>query len=552
VTASPVQHSHLQRYVLRLLFCTQVVGGIGTTIGITVGALLAERLGGVGVSGIGQSCVVVGAALLAVPISRLMSARGRRPGLVLAYLLGATGAVLVVTAARLDQLPLFFLGMLLFGGGSAASLQARYTAVDLAPARHRGRQLSVIVWATTLGAVAAPNLVTVVDRVARQAGLPELTGPFALSAVAFAAIGTVLWLLLRPDPLLVARASPVDGPTPTPADTAPSGRPADPGSGAVPVQPEGSTVGPAPTGRIGAPGPLGWTGAPDPAGWPGSPDPVGSAAGSVPVGAVVGSAGSAVAPVGLAVAPGQPDAAGAGAGVGAGAGAGVGVVAGVGFGAGAAAGPGAGTADGPEVGAGRAPVRLRDSIAFLAGSPAARLGVAAIAIGHLVMVSVMSMTPVHMRGMVHGDLLRVVGIVLSVHIVGMYAFSPVVGWLADRVGRRAVILGGLILLLAACAVAGTAGHSTVRLTVGLALLGLGWSGTMVGGSTLVTDATPVPRRPAVQGLTDLCTGLAGALGGALSGLVVQLSGYPTLTLLAAVATVPLLGLALRRQVAAPG
>jgi MFS family permease len=191
-------------------------------------------------------------------------------------------------------------------------------------------------------------------------------------------------------------------------------------------------------------------------------------------------------------------------------------------------------------------------LAFVAASPTARLGVGAIAVGHLVMVSVMSMTPVHMRTMVHGDLLTIVGIVLSVHIVGMYAFAPLVGYLADKAGRRPVILGGLGLLLAACAVAGTAGHSTVRLTAGLALLGLGWSGTMVGGSTLVTDATPVPRRPAVQGLTDLCMGLAGALGGALSGLVVQLSGYPMLTLLAAVATVPLLGLALRRPVVVAG
>ncbi len=187
----------------------------------------------------------------------------------------------------------------------------------------------------------------------------------------------------------------------------------------------------------------------------------------------------------------------------------------------------------------------------MVATPAARLGIGAIAVGHLVMVSVMSMTPVHMSEMVHGDLLTIVGVVLSVHIVGMYAFAPLVGWLADRLSRRAVILGGLGLLLCACAVAGTAGHSTVRLAGGLALLGLGWSGTMIGGSTLITDVTPIASRPSVQGLTDLCMGLAGALGGALSGLIVELSGYPTLTLLAAVATVPLLGLALRRPVLVP-
>jgi MFS family permease len=383
---------------------------------------------------------VVGAALLAIPVSRLMNARGRRPGLVLAYLTGALGAILVVTAAHLHWLPLFFVGMLLFGGGTAANLQARYTAVDLSPPERRGRQLSIIVWATTLGAVAAPNLVNAADAAVRPWGLPELTGPFVLSALAFGTVALIITLALRPDPLLTARAY----------------------SAAPPV------VGGTPTGCHD-----------NPVSAPPAPTP----------------------PAPTQAAPTQAAPARAG---------------------------------------------FRHALAFLVATPAARLGVGAIAIGHLVMVSVMSMTPVHMRDMVHGDLLTVVGIVLSLHIVGMYAFAPVVGWLADRLGRRAVILGGLGLLLCACAVAGTSGHSMVRLTCGLALLGLGWSGTMVGGSTLVTDATPLADRPSVQGLTDLCMGLAGALGGALSGLIVELSGYPTLTLLAAVATVPLLGLALRR------
>ncbi len=414
-----------QRRTLRLLFCTQIVGGVGTTIGLSIGALLAASLGGVGVSGLGQSCGVVGAALLAIPVTRLMAARGRRPGLVLAYLTGAAGAVLVVAAAQTRTLALYFPGMLLFGGGTAANLQARYAAVDLARPARRGRQLSLIVWATTIGAVAAPNLVTAADRAVRRFGLPLYTGPFVVSALAFVGVALAVALLLRPDPLLVARA--------------------------------GLSV-----------------------------------------------------PAGCHEAPPRP-------------------------------------ADGPGP-----PARMRDAVRFVAGVPAARLGVGAIAVGHLVMVSVMAMTPVHLRDMVHGDLLTVVGVVLSVHIVGMYAFAPVVGVAVDRYGRRPTILGGLGLLLAACAVTGTAGHSTVRLTVGLALLGLGWSGTMVGGSTLVTDVTPVAARPAVQGLTDVCMGLTGAVGAALSGLVVQLSGYPTLTVLAAVATVPLLGLALRVPVAVDG
>ena len=91
-------------------------------------------------------------------------------------------------------------------------------------------------------------------------------------------------------------------------------------------------------------------------------------------------------------------------------------------------------------------------------------------------------------------MLRIVGIVLSLHIAGMYALSPVAGWLTDRLGRRPVILGGIALLVAACAVAGTAGHDTARLSVGLVLLGLGWSGTMVAGSTLLSESVPAGGR----------------------------------------------------------
>ncbi|MGW5668956.1 MFS transporter, partial [Micromonospora sp. NPDC003776] len=172
--------------------------------------------------------------------------------------------------------------------------------------------------------------------------------------------------------------------------------------------------------------------------------------------------------------------------------------------------------------------------------------VAESTVGHVVMVAVMSMTPVRLGEFHHdADVLRVVGIVLSLHIAGMYALSPVVGWLTDRLGRRAVILGGVAVLLAACAVAGTAGHHTPGLSAGLTLLGLGWSGTMVAGSTLLSESVPTAVRPNVQGLSDLIMGLAGAGAAALSGFVMRMAGYPTLTLLAAIATVPLVALALR-------
>ncbi|WKU04768.1 MFS transporter [Micromonospora sp. HUAS LYJ1] len=412
----------IQRRTLRLLFATQIVGGVGVAIGISVGALLAARVAGTAVAGLAQSCGVVGAALLAVPVTRIMNGHGRRPGLVVAYLTGAVGALLVVLATVTGGVPLLFLGMLLFGGGTAANLQARYTAVDLAEPARRGRQLSLVVWATTIGSVAAPNFAALADRVTRSRGLPSLAGPFAFSAVAFGLAAVVLLLLLRPDPLLTAR-------------------------------------------RLAA--------------------------------------------------------------------------------AGAGTLPGADTQAATASGARRAGMRAAWRV--VRGRPAARLGIAAVAVGHLVMVAVMAMTPVRL-GESHSDaaVLRVVGIVLSVHIAGMYAFSPVVGWLTDRWGRRAVILVGVGTLLAACAVAGTAGHHTPRLSVGLALLGLGWSATMVAGSTLLSEAVPSRVRPSVQGLSDLTMGLAGAGAAAASGFVMRVAGYPTLTLLAAIAVVPLVALALRR------
>jgi len=154
---------------------------------------------------------------------------------------------------------------------------------------------------------------------------------------------------------------------------------------------------------------------------------------------------------------------------------------------------------------------------------------------------VMAMTPVHIRGAGHdaAHTLRIVGVVLSLHIAGMFAFAPIMGWLTDRLGRRAVIAAGIALLLGACVVSGTAGHAAARLALGMTLLGLGWSGTMVAGSTLLSESVTGELRASAQGLSDLTMGLAGALAGAVSGVIVEAWGYPRLTMLAALATAPL-------------
>jgi MFS family permease len=187
---------------------------------------------------------------------------------------------------------------------------------------------------------------------------------------------------------------------------------------------------------------------------------------------------------------------------------------------------------------------MRTALRVIMSHAPARLGVSAMAIGHVVMIGVMAMTPVHIKGAGHeaARTLGIVGLVLSFHIAGMFAFAPIVGWLTDKLGRRPVIFTGIALLLAACALAGSAGHDTARLAAGLMTLGLGWSATMVAGSTMLSESVPVELRATAQGLSDLVMGLAGATAGAISGVIVDAWGYSTLTLLAALATVPLIAL----------
>lgn len=189
-------------------------------------------------------------------------------------------------------------------------------------------------------------------------------------------------------------------------------------------------------------------------------------------------------------------------------------------------------------GSGGTAPRLRDGIAHLRGRPRAVLGIAAISIGHVVMVMVMVMTPVHMA---HVDVtLQLIGLVISVHVAGMYALSPVVGWCVDRFGRIPMIAAGIGVLTVSCVIAGLApADSVVQLGIGLFLLGLGWSCTLIAGSALVTDSVDAPERPSVQGLSDLVMNTAGALGGVAAGVIVAVGSYG---LLCAAAAVPLMAL----------
>lgn len=400
--SADTQVAAVQRRSIRVLAAGQGLGGIAVAGSLPAGSLLAASLSGSeAAAGLAQTAGVLGAALLALPLARLALVRGRRPSLTAGYGIGAIGAAVVIAAALLGSLALLLVGCLLVGVASAASYQARYAATDLAEPTQRGRALAWVVWAATIGAVLGPNLLGVSGQVGLALGMPRLAGPYVLCGVALVAATAVLFLLLRPDPYLLA------------------------------VRRRANTAGP------------------------------------------------------------------------------------------------------------QAVTTLRAGVRHLSGHPRAALGIAIIAIGHVVMVMVMVMTPVHMA---HVDVsLTFIGLVISVHVAGMYALSPVVGWAVDRLGRIQTTVLGMVILAVSCVIAGLAPADSVpMLGLGLFLLGLGWSCTLIAGSTMLTDDTPEAERPAVQGLADLVMNGVGALGGAIAGVIVLAASY---SVLCAAALAPILGLA---------
>ena len=169
-----------------------------------------------------------------------------------------------------------------------------------------------------------------------------------------------------------------------------------------------------------------------------------------------------------------------------------------------------------------------------------------MACAHAAMVGVMIMTPLHME---HGHAeLEVIGLVISLHVLGMFAFSPVVGLLADRYGRPTTLVTGSVLLLAAMVLCARSPEgSSWQIFAGLFLLGLGWSFATVSASTLIAQHAPLEARTDVQGATDLVMGLTAAAAGGLAGLVVDAWGYPALTVcsIGLVALVAIAGLGAR-------
>lgn len=204
---SPEKQRQLYRRTLIIVVISQIFGGAGLAAGVTVGALLAQdMLGTDSFSGVPAALFTLGSAGAALLIGQLSQRFGRRTGLAIGFLTGGIGAIGIVISALTNNILLLFVSLLIYGAGTATNLQARYAGTDLASSTQRATAISIAMVSTTFGAVAGPNLVDVMGRFATSIGVPALAGPFILAAVAYILAGLVLLALLRPDPLVVAKA----------------------------------------------------------------------------------------------------------------------------------------------------------------------------------------------------------------------------------------------------------------------------------------------------------------------------------------------------------
>ncbi len=378
----PEHLAQIQSRTVKVLATGQALGGFGLGATLSVGALMAVELSGSPAwSGAAATLSTLGSAFSAIPLANLAFARGRRIALAFGAGLAIAGALGMILAATFHSFPIEILALFLLGAGSAVGLQARFAAADIPTAGPKGKDLSLVVWATTLGAVIGPNMIAPGETFGLSIGLPHLAGPFVFTIAAQLSSTLVFWFGLKPDPLLLAKE--VAGLTQ---------RRKNPG--------------------------------------------------------------------------------------------------------------------------------VKAALDVIRSYPLAGYAVLTIALSHMVMVSVMSMTPAHLNS--HGHSLADVGLTISLHIAGMYAFAPLFGILTDRLGPVKVIVLGQLTFLASLAISGFGQESFAMVIVGLFLLGLGWSAATVAASALLTEVLPTDEKTKVQGFSDSLMNLAGAFGGAVSGTILLL------------------------------
>ena len=202
----PLAIARVQRRTVWVLSIGQILGGLAFGATISLGAVLASVVSGdEAFSGLATAAVTLGTAAFAVPLAAFARRRGRRPPLTTGMAIALVGVLLVVVATGFSSFPLLLVAFGLVGAGQAANLQSRFAAADLATDATRGRDLSLVVWATTIGAVLGPNLVGPGQALGDALGMPTLTGPYVFTVVAQCLAIALYLIWLRPDPLRLAQ-----------------------------------------------------------------------------------------------------------------------------------------------------------------------------------------------------------------------------------------------------------------------------------------------------------------------------------------------------------
>lgn len=210
--------SRVQRRTLIVLAAATILGGLGIGAAFSVGALLVDQVSGnAAVSGLAATAAQLGAALAGIPLARLAVHAGRRPALAFGSLISMLGGILVIASAALWNTTGVLIGLIMLGAATAVQLQSRFAAADLAQPRHRSRDLSLVVWSITVGAVVGPNLIVFDSAIGSWLGVPRFAGVFVFAVLAQFAAAVALWSGLRPDPLFEARRS---APRDTPRESA--------------------------------------------------------------------------------------------------------------------------------------------------------------------------------------------------------------------------------------------------------------------------------------------------------------------------------------------
>lgn len=196
----------VQRRTVALLSAAATFATVGTAALVTTGPVIAAELGGSAIwGGSAGTTMSIGSTIAAALLAQLASARGRRPALALGVIVALLGCVLVIVALQLGLLWIMLLGCAMGGFAASMNLQARFAATDLAEPRHRGRDLSIVLWIGTIGIVVGPNLVGAGDALAASLGLSLFAGLYVIAAGCLVISLLIVVIGIRPDPLLRAR-----------------------------------------------------------------------------------------------------------------------------------------------------------------------------------------------------------------------------------------------------------------------------------------------------------------------------------------------------------